>query len=251
MEKISKAIALTLTLTILLSCLPSLTVKPALANPISYTPPKPSIPEFTLNYTDNSYEVADNFFQNKSIEAVIKNQPSFEVICYNINSKNHSSENWSSYDYYSYESYVEEPYPYNGSNYTGGRLVASNSDFTVFVFGFEGNNGSDTYNLWLGNVHDGDQIDFQVQAYTAFWAPTKEVNGLTGSNVEYNFLSVDSIGDWSSLQTITVPEASASTSPTPTPTVPELPWLVILPLLLSVFCVAGIIRYRKTSSLSR
>jgi hypothetical protein len=39
-------------------------------------------------------------------------------------------------------------------------------------------------------------------------------------------------------------------TPTPTPTVPELSWLVIVPLLLSVFSVAVIFRRRKTAKLS-
>jgi parallel beta-helix repeat protein len=34
----------------------------------------------------------------------------------------------------------------------------------------------------------------------------------------------------------------------PTPAVPELPWLVIVPLLLSVFSVAVIVRHRKTAN---
>jgi hypothetical protein len=47
------------------------------------------------------------------------------------------------------------------------------------------------------------------------------------------------------------PQPSNSQSIKQTPSVPELSWLVILPLLLSVFSVAVIVRYRKTSSLSR
>ncbi len=37
-----------------------------------------------------------------------------------------------------------------------------------------------------------------------------------------------------------------SASPFPSPTVPELSWLVILPLLLSVFAVVVVLRHRKT-----
>ncbi len=39
----------------------------------------------------------------------------------------------------------------------------------------------------------------------------------------------------------------SSQSPSPTPTVPELSWLIILPLLLSLFSVAVIVRRRKTT----
>ena len=53
------------------------------------------------------------------------------------------------------------------------------------------------------------------------------------------------------LPTVTFPPQNipASTSPiqspSPTPTVPELSWLIILPLLLSVFFVALVLRHRK------
>ena len=53
-------------------------------------------------------------------------------------------------------------------------------------------------------------------------------------------------------QTTPAPTPTSTPSPTPTPTptatVPELSWLVIVPLLLSVFSVAVIIRQRKTSN---
>jgi hypothetical protein len=42
--------------------------------------------------------------------------------------------------------------------------------------------------------------------------------------------------------------SSVSISPSPTPTVPELSWLKILPLLLSVLSVAVVFRHRKTTN---
>ncbi len=50
----------------------------------------------------------------------------------------------------------------------------------------------------------------------------------------------------------TVPESATPTSsstPNSTATVPELSWLVIVPLLLSVFSVALVVRHRKTANL--
>ena len=48
-------------------------------------------------------------------------------------------------------------------------------------------------------------------------------------------------------------DSSVSTSPSPTPTstptVPEFSWLVIVPLLLSIFSVAVILRQRKTTNI--
>ena len=40
-------------------------------------------------------------------------------------------------------------------------------------------------------------------------------------------------------------------TPTPTPSVPELSWLAMLPLLLSVFSVALLVKHRKTANLSK
>lgn len=41
--------------------------------------------------------------------------------------------------------------------------------------------------------------------------------------------------------------SSNSPTPSPSPTVPEISWLVVVPLLLSVFAVAVVVRYRKTA----
>jgi hypothetical protein len=49
----------------------------------------------------------------------------------------------------------------------------------------------------------------------------------------------------------TTPSPSVSDSPIPSPTVPELSWLVILPLLLSVFFLALALRHRKTANLKQ
>jgi hypothetical protein len=43
----------------------------------------------------------------------------------------------------------------------------------------------------------------------------------------------------------------SNSSPSPSPTVPEFSWLAILPLLLSMFAVAVIVRHRKTANLNK
>jgi hypothetical protein len=188
-------------------------VKVTEANPFAYSPPKPAIPEFTLKYADNSYNVAGNFVQNKSIEVTIKNEPSVYVICYNVKSKSHLSENWTSYEYYNNSSYLTPQL------FIPNRLLAWNSTMTILDFGFEGNNGSDTYNLMLGKVNDGDQIDFQVQAYIGNWFPGKVVNAT--ASIDYYLLNIDAIGDWSPTQTVII--TASSVTPSPTPAVPEFP----------------------------
>jgi|WetSurMetagenome_2_1015567.scaffolds.fasta_scaffold95139_3 hypothetical protein len=245
MGKISKAIALSLTLTIIMSCLTMLMTKPALANPMDYTPPKPSIPEFTLNYADSSYDLAGNFVQNKSIDITITNQPSAYVLCYNVRLKSHLSTNWTYYEYYDNSSYLTPEL------FIPNRLLAWNSTVTHLVFGFEGNNGSDVYNLMLGEVNGGNEVDFQVQAYIGNWFPGRLVNAT--ATIDYYLLNIDATGDWSPTQTITIPESNTlspsptfpSASPTPTPTVPELSWLATVPLLIGMLSVAVIVRKRK------
>jgi hypothetical protein len=44
------------------------------------------------------------------------------------------------------------------------------------------------------------------------------------------------------------PPANPSQSPSPSPTIPELSWLVIIPLAISLFCVALVIRHRRYNS---
>ena len=51
--------------------------------------------------------------------------------------------------------------------------------------------------------------------------------------------------DWSNDQTVTIPASSVSPNPTSTPTVPELSWLVVTPLLLSILSIALALRHRK------
>jgi len=83
--------------------------------------------------------------------------------------------------------------------------------------------------------HVSGLVDFQVAARVVL---------ITEQSVY-----VSQISDWSNTQTITIPASSISSGPTvpfpsPTPPVPELSLLVILPLLLSVFSVAVVLRHR-------
>ena len=84
--------------------------------------------------------------------------------------------------------------------------------------------------------HVNGLVDFQVAA---------RVVSITEQSVY-----VSQKSDWSNTQTTTIPASSISPGPTvpsssPTPPVPELSWLVILPLLLSMFSVAVLLRHRN------
>jgi len=208
---------------------PAIAQKVNLTEGNPFTPPKPAIPEFTSKYTDNSYNVAGNFVQNKSIEVTIKNQPTGYVLCYNVKSKSRSSENWTSYEYYNNSSYLTPQL------FIPNRLLAWNSTMTVLVFGFEGNNGSDNYNLMLGKVNDGDKIDFQVQAYIGNWFPGRVVNAT--ASIDYYLLNIDATGDWSPTQTITIQESSI---PEPTPRPEPFPTTLVIGSAVAVAAVVGL-----------
>jgi hypothetical protein len=214
---------------------PALTQKANLTEANPYTPPEPTIPEFTLKYTDNSYNVAGNFVQNKSIEVTIKNQPTGYILCYNVKSKSNFSENWTSYEYYDNSSYLTPQL------FLPNRLLAWNSTMTVLVFGFEGNNGSDNYNLMLGKVNEGAKMDFQVQAYIGNWFPGRVVNAT--ASIDFYSLNIDATGDWSPPQTITIQESSI---PEPTPQPATFPASLIFVASVGIaLAVIGLLVYFK------
>ena len=92
----------------------------------------------------------------------------------------------------------------------------------------------------MQSLKTGDQVDVQVQAIsgTIENAPNGGYQILTGQ-----------ASDWSYTQTLTVP--ASNVSPTPSPTVPEIPVLAIVPLLLSVFAVAVLVKHQKTTNFKK
>jgi hypothetical protein len=239
MGKISKTIAISLTIIVVMTCLTMLMAKPADAQSI----PKPTVPEFTAKYVDSSYTVPaittidpyngqnvtnpSHFVENRTLEIAIRNQPFTQYIdsstgaewkitlMYQIRTRGHFAQDWTNL------SFVED-----------GFFAASNSDYTTVSYSI--GEGS----VW-GNLQAKDQVDFQVEAMIGY------VHRTVGF-MSWFFTGESS--DWSPIQTVTMP--ASSSSPSPTPNVPELSWLVIVPLLLSVFSVAVIMRYRKTRNLN-
>lgn len=195
--------------------------------------PKPSVPEFTIKYVDNSYDyyvpptysvdpytgnnvtsvVGQNIhMENKSIEVMIKTQPFVPYIdldgnnvslYYNVRSKGHYGNNWNNY-----RSFVEG-YP------------ASNSDYTVLTFELGSDwLGSNSYNGKIGEIPDGSLIDFQIEALIGYYneslVPIYPGHALSPMTAVFTFNGETS--DWSNTQTITIPVASASPSASPTST---------------------------------
>lgn len=234
MDKISKAFALFLTIVLAMSCLTLLTVE--LAN--AQTSPTPSVPTYVLRYVDGSYDVPTtqtidpytgetithqgHRVNQTNFEMVIQNQlQPIDNLYYSIRIKGHYATDWISF----YD--LSEGLPHQDSS----------SHQTILRLGILSQDG-----LTLQGAHKsitipfGGKEDIQVQALIGSI-------GRDGSQpmVPYVFYGTES--DWSPTQTITVPASTDAL--TPSPSVPELSWLVIVPLLLSVFFVALVIRRQK------
>jgi len=256
MSNSSKNFALILILIIVLSGLRLLMVKPTNAQSI----PTPSVPEFTLNFDQHSSDKPAVFttdpytgkqqelepakhYEWETINITIKNQPftPYQIkdgnniwnltIYYSVRNKGHFSNIWGSGftpDYYQ---------------------VQSSGQYTEITF-FVGPNGPRGDIMQGENVLEpvpsaGGQVDFQVEALIGYMqSEGVSVTQMFGVQLDWVFNGTES--GWSNTQTISIP--ASSVSPSPTPVVPELSLLVIVPLVLSIFSVAVIVRHRKPAS---
>ena len=172
--------------------------------------PEPSVPEFTAQLADHSYDVPPTtttttnpynnetitktkpgyHIQNITIDLTIKNQPYPKIIngnesfvYFNVRTKPGFGDEWT------------ELYPYYSSS-----PVQSNSDYTVISL------PTKTYEI-------GYQIDIQVQAAIGYKFRTF---GFLGHIESVDFQHKSS--DWSNTQTITIEEIQTSPEPTATST---------------------------------
>jgi hypothetical protein len=273
MGRIGKTFALILTLIIAMSCLTLLIVKPVSAQSI----PIPSLPQFTVSFVNAS----------STIEISIESQPfaysnngSLYQEYFNIRVKQHFAENWTEVypivigtslfngkgptplgtGNFSYSEYISADSPIQSNSGARANFCLIPVEFhlennTVF----EGYSIQKTYGVWganpIGNrtfldeIPIDAQLDFQVQALvghnSTIWF---NISGLwDGVGTYVPAFAYDTASDWSPTQTITI----GKTSPSPTPTVPELSWLIIVPLLFSVVFAAIILRHRKIANLSK
>jgi len=140
------------------------------------------------------------------------------------------------------------------------------SNYTVVRLGMDGNNDNSFGSpIQLEGISDGGKLDFQVQAFIGYY---KYVPTPTQLNPFYPTSTAVFVGQssgWSNTQTIDIINGSTTTSistdavsgqpsnpsPNSTTSIPELSWLVVVPLLLSLFSVAVVLRHRKTANLSK
>jgi hypothetical protein len=252
MGTISKSFALILLVIMALSSL--IIVESASAQSIS----TPSVPEYTVQLVDRSYDESPTYqtdpytgqtaliwdgrhVDNKTFDFTIKNQPFTPYknadgkdveLYYKIRHKGQFEE-WSTIF-----APKEDIAPSSGSGNT----------FVSFIVG-EG--------TW-GGISPNGSVDIQVKSLIVYYSLVDDPYNRPWDQSAV-FTAVGE-SDWSNTQTITLADGSVPTSaspnptptstqnPTPTPTVPELSWLVVVPLIVGVFAIAVILRHRKTIS---
>jgi hypothetical protein len=194
-----------------------------------------SVPEFTLAYVDNSYDVPPKttsttdpytnktttttipgyHVENKTLQATIKNN--IGASYYNFRYKGHYSEEWSYYPF--------DPASSRGYNFYDAFSVpcqASGSDYTVISLTF-----------LPKSIPEGGQVDIQVQAlFGDFDAET--FGHLLPIEPTYDFRFNGTTSAWSNTQTVTIggsqtPMPSPTPEPTPTPAVTPSPSPIPVP----------------------
>lgn len=177
---------------------------------------KPSVPEFTLRFVDNSYDVPTTHtldpyigqeitnqgyhVENKSIEVKIENQP-FEPfynengqainLYYNIRIKGHFEQNW-----------TELYRPVYGFP-----KQSTDSNYTVFSYTWA-EHGETQLGTWSLPLHAGSQVDFQAQAMLGYVADA----GPFSDNSPREYFEGET-SDWSNTQTLTITETAPTTTP--------------------------------------
>lgn len=250
-----------------------------LVYPISAQPiPTPATPQFTVRYVDYSYDVPPKYgidqytgqnitvqagyhIDNRSIEFTIKNQQFTPYndssghtigMYYNFRYKGNYANDWT---YYPLNQNGQSVIHYNAGLGNDEAMYppiypASNSDYTVILLRLS------LLGPPIGSqeIPNGANVDFQIQGLIGYF---------TVNNNGYVILTGES-SDWSSTQTVTIGNISSptpistitstplsSSSQSQSPTIPELSWLVIVPLLLAVFAVAFVVKHRKTDNLKQ
>ena len=236
---------------------------------------KPSVPEFTAQFVDRSYDVPETStvnqytgelvitpahrVQNYTIEITIKNQPYNTAVVqegtatwnaefhYDVNVKGHFAQNWTIM-----YAMAEGP-------------KASNVDYTVITYELvsspthpeEGYELRSFFDDTVGSnsimgIPPNSQLDFRVRAMIG--AMHRGYNPDAKDQLSmFPWVFDGETSDWSNTQTIAIAETSTSTSPTPnptpTPSIPEFSSMTISLLLGLMLATAGLLVYHKKNRL--
>ncbi len=188
-------------------------------NATAETPiPKPSVPDFTVNFTDSSYVTPTTYstdpytrgnithygiyVANKTIELKIKNQdftPYYDEalgwnisLYYNVRVKMHSEENWR-------QLYTNDTLP-----------TMSISNFTVFSYPSQQPDNENEYTMgtYMVELTPGSQVDFQAKAMIGY------VHRVPSPVALYPYVFTGEESGWSTTQTLVIPTNFAVLSPT-------------------------------------
>jgi len=213
--------------------------------------PKPSVPEFTVEFGNYSYDVPTTYsidpftgenvthqgyhVQSKNIDVKIKNQqfvPYYDAgrdwnikFFYNIRIKGHFSEEW-------IELYrASDGYP-----------IPSDSTYSIFSYVLE-ESGDSKLGTILIEFPDGAVVDFQVEAMIGY--VHRVYNPEATHMLEmYPWVLTGEKSGWSETQTITIGENTHIG----TTEIPEFPSWTILPLVLSITLFSVVVKRKLTSS---
>jgi len=256
MNNISKSLAIVLILTMAISSLNLIMVKPANAQTI----PKPSVPEFTVKLIDTSYNTPatstidpytgetithpSQRIEARTIEIRIKNVQftPFEIkngsnthtvnFHYNIRFKGHFEEEW------------RYPYNPNVNSYMGRdsgveTIISHQGEYSST----EGLKLTPDRGGFYATFPPNAKIDFQVQAMIGYVHHVVVAGPFSGMVFE------GQTSDWSNTKTITIADGlvptSTSPNPTPTPTVPEFSAVLTITFLIVVTVALAIVSRRK------
>jgi len=185
--------------------------------------PKPAVPDFSIQLSNSSSEITLQFkIKNEafiSYEITESNSHLYLVkYYYNIHFRMNSTQNQEWFKPYSLNlGYIER--------IQGNETLYVVHGQSLQEMGFD-------FKEWNTLMPRTSSIDIQLQAMIGYFNST-------------HFIGQTS--DWSNTQTLNLNQMAVVT-PNPSPSVPEFPWLAIIPLFLSAFAVAVIIRHRKTSN---
>jgi hypothetical protein len=197
---------------------------------------KPEIPQFTVEFVDNSHVYpptnsvdpysgetiqsgGGSTVINKGLELTIKNQQfssyyennNFIDLYYRVGYKGHYENDW---HYYTIPANLE-------------------SYYTVVWIGLVWDEQSSP-DIRLRALSPGDKVDFKVQSEVGYFGMAENPYVPIGSSINYDDLHGEA-SDWSTVLTYTMSGAKNTTSSIgPTPTVPELDVTSILPLLVII-----------------
>ena len=227
-----------------------------LSSVCAQTIPAPSVPEFTVNLIDSSYETQptttidpytgqtvtnpSQHIEARTIEIRIKNVPftPFEIengsntytvnFLYNIRFKGHFEEEW----HYPYNPNVNS---YKGRDSGVETIISYQAEYSST----EGLRLTPDRGGFYGTFPPNAEVDFQVQAMIGYIHHVV-VPGPFSADVFEGQTS-----DWSNTQTLKLADGAVSASPNPSPSIPEFPITAILCLLVALPLIATMFLRKK------